>query len=273
MKPRTALLFSALAALLLSACETPAPVKESAGDSADSGGYEWRSTEKGVSLYAKLYDSDTKLEWEGGVNEQNRAHGFGKLRRYPAPAPGTQAPAFVDTQTGFMVDGRFEGVITGSSTRGGGYNTYDKYSQGKWETSLGNDSPRLTSASMPAPALGTNTGTATTSLQASSGTITAAPASAPVAASSSSVAASPAPAAITPPRQTLKGNLIDQWGLRRAMRSGGDHMKFYLMAADKAYESYQQSGSDAFYEQHEQYAELARTFHERTGDETTGFSR
>ncbi len=252
MKPRTALLCSALATLLLSAYETPTPVTESAGDSADSRDYQWRSTGKGVSLYAKLYDSDTKLEWEGGVNAQNRADGFGKLRRYPAPATGTQAPAFVDTHTGFMVDGRFEGVITGTSTRGGGSITYDKYSQDRWETGLGSDFPRLTSTSMPAPATGT--GTAATPPQASPGAASLPPTS----------------ASVSPPRQALKQKLIDQWGLRRAMRSSGDHMKFYLMAADKAYESYQKSGSDAYYEQH---AELARTFHERTGDETTGFSR
>lgn len=256
MKSRTARLLSALASLLLSACETPAPVKGSAGESADSRDYKWRTTEKGVSLYAKLYDADTKLEWEGEVNEQNRAHGFGKLRRYPAPAPGTQAPAFVDTQAGFMVDGRFEGVITGSSTRGNGYTTYDKFSQGRWETGLGSESSMLTAASLSATNPGTNIGTAGTPTQASSGTTSP-----------------PAPASITPPRQVLKGNLIDKWGLRRSTRSGGDHIKFYLMAADKAYESYQKSRTDAYYEQHEQYAELARTFHERTGDETTGFSR
>jgi len=62
---------------------------------------------------------------------------------------------------------------------------------------------------------------------------------------------------------TNQPNLIDQYGLSKFRGNSGDHITFYIAAADSTYKTYKQSGLSEMYDQHKKYADLAKKFHER----------
>lgn len=263
-----------LCGLAGTSCQTPVPEPEpqpAPAAAASAPGYDWRTTHNGVAVWHRPVEAGARLFWQGPVNQQGQAHGLGVLTRQQppdgAPAPGVEQPPLVTTALkGGMIHGRFEGLVV-SSPGPDGKTSFDRYSNGEWASSETGDAGQATLSQMPAvdsPARSP----APSAPQAQPGR--AAP---PPVTASSAPPPSPPVAAPPPPRQPLKRNLIDQWGLRRTQGGAGDHIKFYIMAADEAYESYEKSGSDAYYQQHEQYAELTRAFHERTGGGATGFSR
>jgi hypothetical protein len=67
-------------------------------------------------------------------------------------------------------------------------------------------------------------------------------------------------------------NLVDKYGLGK-YRNQQDHITHYLAAADESYERYKQTGDSAFYDQHREYANLAKEVHGKTATKGTKLSR
>jgi hypothetical protein len=69
-----------------------------------------------------------------------------------------------------------------------------------------------------------------------------------------------------------EGNLVDKYGLGR-YRKDHDHISHYLATADEAYARYKQTGDSTYYDQHREYADLAKEVHQKTATQGTKISR
>ncbi len=252
---------------------------------------QWRTTENGVSLWSGRGVNDTNHHWSGPVDKENKAHGFGKFTQYSPDIPGD--PIFgggfyesTVTREGKMVHGKLEGEVISKFSVTGKVQR-DQWANGEWVSGevirVGkfpdSDSGGLSDGQMVGAVLGLGgiaagdadlAGAGLTALSGDeSGGLrkmqdwaNANPGSGGTGINSGTGAAKPG-----------KGNLIDEWQLRGTVKKAGDHMKYYIQAADQAYATYQKSGEEAYYGQHREYATLAKDFHERTGTGTQGYSR
>jgi|JI6StandDraft_1071083.scaffolds.fasta_scaffold00592_2 hypothetical protein len=280
------LLTLAAATLCLTSCET-VPAYDS--------GSKWRTTDNGVTVWSIRNQNVTRHLWEGPVNAEKQAHGFGKISWYN---PETSGDVFfgggyyanTTSSEGRMVNGKLEGeAITRWSYNG--KTQRDQFANGEWVSGEVIQTGRSSSGSSGglsdgqlvggmlgmAGIAGGDTGLAGAGLTMLSGNesggfrqMTDWATSTPGGTSggSGTVAAAGAAGVSAP-----GGNLIDEWKLRGAVKAGGDHLKYYIQSADQAFASYKKSGDAAYYKQHREYAELARDFHQRTGTKTQGYAR
>jgi len=282
------LLLTLAAALYLTSCET--------GPAYDSSG-QWRTTENGVMVWFPKAQIVTRQLWHGPVDAEKKAHGFGKLTCYNPDIAGDVffgGGYYENTTTneGKMVNGRFEGEVIAKHSSSGKVQR-DQYVNGEWvsgewihrggSSSSSGSSGGLSDGQLVGGMLGLagiaggDTGLAGAGLTMLSGNesgglrqMTDWAASTP---GGTSGGAGTVAAAGGSGRTNPDDNLIDEWELRDKVKASGDHMKYYIQAADQAFASYKKSGEAAYYKQHREYAELARDFHQRTGTKTQGYSR
>lgn len=255
---------------------------------------QWRTTENGVNVWCSRSAIDTNHQWIGPVDKEKKAHGFGKLTQYNPDIAGD--PFFgggfyesTTTSEGKMVHGKFEGEVIRKFSHNGKVQR-DQYQDGAWVSAelirAGNSSTsgsgglsdgQLVGGMFGLAGLaGGDAGLAGAGLTVLSGDergglqkMNAWAKSEPGGAGASGTLPGGGGAGI----KVTEKNLIDEWKLRAAVKKGGDHMKYYIQAADQAFSSYEKSGEKAYYNQHQEYASLARDFHERTGTQTQGYSR
>lgn len=284
-------LLTLAAILCLTSCET-VPAYDSSG--------QWRTTENGVTVWFPKAQIVTGQLWHGPVDAEKKAHGFGKLTAYNPDIAGDiffGGGYYENTTTneGKMVNGRFEGEVIARHSSSGKVQR-DQYVNGEWvsgewihngRTSTSSGSSGLSDGQLVGGMLGMagiaggDTGLAGAGLTMLSGnesgglrqmadwaTSTPGGTSGGTSGGAGTGAAAGAAGVSAP-----NGNLIDEWKLRGEVKASGDHMKYYIQAADQAFASYKKSGEAAYYKQHREYAELARDFHQRTGTKTQGYAR
>lgn len=277
-----------LATVLFASCEMAPPYDSSA---------QWRSTENGVTVWSARGQIETRHHWDGPVDKENKAHGFGKFSRYNPDIAGDMifGGGFYENTTTFegrMVHGRLEGEVIRRDSFNGKVQR-DQWANGEWLSGVvitpgrspgssgsglsdgqlvggivglggiaGGDA-RVAGAGLTMLAGDESGGVAQLASMAAGGNGSTNPVSGAAMGSGSGTAGGNLPG----------NNLIDEWKLRGTVRSADDHMKYYIQSADQAFATYQKSGEQAYYSQHREYAELARSFHERTGTETQGYAR
>ena len=70
-----------------------------------------------------------------------------------------------------------------------------------------------------------------------------------------------------------RDNLIDEYKLTKYRHEADDHIKFYIASADRALQSYHQTGEEAYYTQHREYADTALQYHKQTSTKGTRMIR
>lgn len=271
--------------LVLHSCST-APVYDSSS--------QWRTTENGITVWSGRHQIDTNHQWIGPVDREKKAHGFGKFVQYNPDVPGDPffgGGFYENTVTceGKMVHGRFEGEVIRKMSYNGKVQR-DQYQNGEWVSAdlirAGNSSGSGSSGLSDGQLIGGMYGLAglaagDSRLAGAGATLLSGNESAGLQQVTNWAKAGPGGAGSRGGLaggggsgvQISEGNLIDEWKLRSKVKKSGDHMSYYIQAADQAYASYKKSGEKAYYAQHKEYASLARDFHERTGTETQGYSR
>lgn len=277
------LLVLAVSAACLVSCETVPAVDESSM---------WRVTDNGAHVWFHRGATVDRFVWSGPLDAEKKAHGFGKLvQHYPEtygdPIFGGGQYENTATYEGKMVHGRLDGEVIWTQSFNGKIQR-DQWANGTWLSgeviragSSGGGSSGLSDSQLVGGLLGLggiasgDTGLAGAGLTMLSGDGAGGVAQMAGWAGGGSSAGSgngSVSGTSATPRGT-KGNLVTEWGLRKTVKSSQDHMKYYIQAADQAHATYMKSGSDADYQQHRHYAELARDFHERTGTDTQGYAR
>ncbi len=277
-----------IATLQLVSCETPTNYVPAQA---------WNTTDNGVVVFMRGKSSiENHLTWDGAIDPEKKAQGFGKLTYSNPDIAGD--PLFgggfypnTTTYEGKMVAGKFVGEVIRRDSVDGSIRRW-LYQDGVMTSAEFIDPGRRSSSSSSSGLsdgqlvggmlglsgiAGGDTGLAGAGLTMLSGNESAGlgqmaswATSTPGSSSggSSLAGGSGASGGGSPAGR----NLIDEWGLRDKAK-GDDHMKYYIQTADQAFASYQKSGEKAYYAQHQEYAGLARDFHDRTGTGTQGYAR
>ncbi len=273
---------------LLSSCETPTAIYPSQA---------WNTTDNGAVVFMRGKSNiENQFVWDGPVNAEKKAHGFGKMTYANPDVAGD--PIFgggyypnTTTYEGKMVAGKFEGEVIRKDSVNGKVQR-DQFTDGVWMTgdvlragysSSSSSSSGLSDGQLVGGMLGLagiaggDSGLAGAGLTMASGNESAGLSQMTEWATSTPGGSSGGSAAVAGASTSAGGsdkkNLIDEWKLRREVKTGGDHMKFYIQAADQAFATFQKSGENAHYDQHREYAQLAQDFHDRTGNKTQGYAR
>lgn len=276
------------AALLLASCETMTNYIPPQA---------WNTTDNGTAVFMRGKSTiENRFVWDGSVDAEKKAHGFGKLTYSNPDIAGD--PLFgggfypnTTTYEGKMVAGKFEGEVirrdsVDASIRRWQFDdgimtsaeiiTPGRSSSG---SSSGLSDGQLVGGMLGLSGIaGGDVGLASAGLTMlsgdESGGLSQMASWATSTPGGSGRGGSNLPGVSSAGGGALEGgNLIDEWGLRKTVKSRGDHMKYYIQAADQAFASYQKSGEKAYYNQHREYAGLARDFHQRTGTGTQGYAR
>lgn len=276
------LLLATMALVCLPSCETVPPVVTTPL---------WLTTDNGASVWFQKWPRVDRFLWSGALDAEKKAHGFGKLslhlpETYGDPIFGGGEYENTSTLEGKMVHGRFEGeVIRTESFNGSVQRT--QWANGEGVSSevirtgvTRTDGGGLLSDSQLVGGLiglggiaGGDTGLAGAGLTMLSGDGAGGVAQMADWAGRSPGGGGSSGGGASATRGGTDPNLIDAWSLRGTVKTGQDHMKHYIQAADQAHATYRKSGESGHYQQHRHYAELARDFHQRTGTKTQGYAR
>ena len=258
----------------------------------------WQTTQEGAKVWWHAPEHPSKtISWSGGKDSEGQAHGFGKLVTVMPRIPSGLLTGgwYGDTRTheGLMAHGKMEGSVYRHSSydnsvwkqiyAGGEYQSSTLAKLGVYANQSSSESSNdnlLVGAMLAGGGLASGetalVGAGVSAMQGDTSGMLNQISQAGGTNSSGSTVPNGALMGGGPARMDQmkrEPNLVDRSYLRDYRHKGNDHIVNYIKAADAAYESYTKGGDTRYYDQHKEYVELAKSFHERTGTETQGFAR
>ena len=269
MKTARFILLNLVLGLFLSSCAVPA--------------YQWRVTDNGAKVWwtAKA-KADNRLNWIGDKTPTGEANGPGRLIEFQPRFEDlfTLYPEYTLTHQGSMESGKFAGEVIAESTYNGSIaqHTYvagesvgyrmlkePRKSVAASDGNGGNGDEILIGAMFGLAGIaGGDATVAGAGAQMMAGDGVGAANALMQAGGARGNGGGGTVGGSKPQVSANQPNLIDKYGLAKYRGSAGDHIVYYIQAADQAYSSYQQSGEAAYYAQHREYSDLAKHFHART---------